>query len=54
MQASVHEHEGRQYLPELLLRPDDVVEVVLAALAVPPSGEVTDVNVRPIAKLPPS
>jgi NADP-dependent 3-hydroxy acid dehydrogenase YdfG len=54
MQASVHEHEGRQYLPELLLSPDDVVEVVLAALAVPPSGEVTDVNVRPIAKLPPS
>jgi NADP-dependent 3-hydroxy acid dehydrogenase YdfG len=54
MQASVHEYEGRQYLPELLLRPDDVVEVVLAALAVPPSGEVTDVNVRPIAKLPPS
>jgi NADP-dependent 3-hydroxy acid dehydrogenase YdfG len=54
MQASVHEHEGRQYLPELLLRPDDVAEVVLAALAVPPSGEVTDVNVRPIAKLPPS
>ena len=54
MQAAVHEHEGRQYVPELLLRPDDVVEVVLAALAVPPSGEVTDVNVRPIAKLPPS
>jgi NADP-dependent 3-hydroxy acid dehydrogenase YdfG len=54
MQASVHEYEGRQYLPELLLRPDDVVEVVLAALAVPPSGEVTDVNVRPIAKLPPA
>jgi short-subunit dehydrogenase len=54
MQASVHEHEGREYFPEMLLRPDDVVEVVLAALSVPPSGEVTDVNVRPIAKLPPS
>jgi NADP-dependent 3-hydroxy acid dehydrogenase YdfG len=54
MQASVHEHEGRSYRPELLLRPDDVVDVVLAALSVPPSGEVTDVNVRPIAKLPPS
>jgi NADP-dependent 3-hydroxy acid dehydrogenase YdfG len=54
MQASVHEHERREYRPELLLRPEDVVEVVLAALAVPPSGEVTDVNIRPIAKLPPS
>jgi NADP-dependent 3-hydroxy acid dehydrogenase YdfG len=54
MQVSIHEHEARQYRPELLLRPEDVVDVVLAALSVPPSGEVTDVNVRPIAKLPPS
>jgi NADP-dependent 3-hydroxy acid dehydrogenase YdfG len=54
MQVSVHEHEGRQYRPELLLRPQDVVEVVLAALSVPPSGEITDVSVRPIGKLPPS
>jgi NADP-dependent 3-hydroxy acid dehydrogenase YdfG len=52
MQVSVHEHEGRQYRPELLLRPEDVVEVVVAALSVPPSGEVTDVSVRPISKLP--
>jgi short-subunit dehydrogenase len=54
MQVAVHEHEGRRYRPELLLRPDDVVEVVLAALSVPASGEVTDVSVRPIAKLPPA
>ena len=54
MQASVHQHEGRPYRPELLLRPEDVVDVVLAALLVPPSGEVTDVSVRPIAKLPPT
>jgi short-subunit dehydrogenase len=54
MQVSVHEHEARPYRPEMLLRPEDVVEVVLAALSVPPSGEVTDVSVRPIAKLPPA
>jgi NADP-dependent 3-hydroxy acid dehydrogenase YdfG len=54
MQEFVHEHEARPYRPELLLRPEDVVEVVLAALAAPPSAEVTDVNVRPIAKLPPA
>ena len=54
MQIAVHEHEARPYRPELLLRPEDVVDVVLAALSVPPSGEVTDVSVRPIAKLPPS
>jgi NADP-dependent 3-hydroxy acid dehydrogenase YdfG len=53
MQMSVHEHEDRQYRPELLLRPEDVVDVVLAALSVPASGEVTDVSVRPLTKLPP-
>jgi NADP-dependent 3-hydroxy acid dehydrogenase YdfG len=51
MQRFVHEHEGREYRPELLLRAEDVVEVVLAAVCTPPSGEVTDVSVRPIAKL---
>lgn len=53
MQRAVHEHEGRVYRPELLLRIDDVVDVVLAALSVPPTGEVTDVALRPIAKLDP-
>ena len=52
MQVFVHEHEARPYRPEMLLRPEDVVDVVLAALSVPPSGEVTDVSVRPIPKLP--
>ena len=51
MQRFVHEHEGREYRPELLLQAEDVVDVVLAALSVPPSGEVTDVSVRPMAKL---
>jgi NADP-dependent 3-hydroxy acid dehydrogenase YdfG len=51
MQRRVHEHERRDYRPELLLRPEDVVDVVLAAIAVPPTGEVTDVSVRPAAKL---
>lgn len=51
MQQFVHDQEGREYRPELLLRAEDVVEVVLAALAVPRSGEVTDVSVRPMAKL---
>jgi len=51
MQRFVHEHEGREYRADLLLRVEDVVDVVLAALSVPPTGEVTDVAVRPIAKL---
>jgi NADP-dependent 3-hydroxy acid dehydrogenase YdfG len=53
MQRSVHEYEGREYRSELLLGADDVVDVVLAALSLPATGEVTDVSVRPIAKLDP-
>lgn len=52
LQAALHEWEGRPYRPELLLRPEDVVDVVLAALRLPRSGEVTDVSVRPMTKLP--
>lgn len=52
MQASVHAFEEREYRPERLLQPDDVVEVVLAALSVSGHGEVTDVNVRAMEKVP--
>lgn len=51
MQQYVHGQEGRDYRPELLLRAEDVGEVVLGALAVPRSGEVTDISVRPMLKL---
>jgi NAD(P)-dependent dehydrogenase (short-subunit alcohol dehydrogenase family) len=51
MQRWVHDYEQRDYQPELLLSVDDVVDVVLAALAVGPRGEVTDVSLRPITKL---
>ena len=53
MQRSVHAHEGRVYRSELLLQPADVVDVILAALAHPATGEVTDVSVRPIEKFGP-
>ena len=53
MQEIVHEHEERPYRPEFLMRPGDVVHVVLAALALPASAEVTEVSVRPMMKLPP-
>ena len=51
MQRFVHEYEGHPYRTESLLRPEDVVDVVLAALSQPASGEVTDVSVRPMRKL---
>jgi NAD(P)-dependent dehydrogenase (short-subunit alcohol dehydrogenase family) len=50
MQEWVHEYEERDYNPELLLRPDDVVEVVISALAAGPRGEVTDLSFRPVVK----
>jgi NADP-dependent 3-hydroxy acid dehydrogenase YdfG len=52
MQEAVHEFESRAYRPELLLRAEDVAETVLHALALPTSGEVTDLSVRPMSKLP--
>jgi NADP-dependent 3-hydroxy acid dehydrogenase YdfG len=51
MQEWVHEYEGRNYRSELLLRPEDVVHVVLSVLTLPPSAEVTEVSIRPMSKL---
>jgi NAD(P)-dependent dehydrogenase (short-subunit alcohol dehydrogenase family) len=48
MQLLVHEHERREYHPESLLRPDDAVEAIIAALCSARSGEVTDICLRPM------
>ena len=50
MQASVHEMEGKEYHPERLLLPEDVAAVVINALSLPRSAEVTDINIRPLIK----
>jgi NADP-dependent 3-hydroxy acid dehydrogenase YdfG len=47
MQESLHHAEGKVYRPASLMRPEDVAAVVLAALRLPPSAEVTDLRVRP-------
>ena len=52
MQEAVHEFEGREYSPELLMTPDDIVTMVLAALDLPPTAEVTDLHLRPMRRLP--
>ena len=51
MQEAVHAFEGRDYAPELLIAPEDLVTMVLAALELPPSAEVTDLHIRPMKKL---
>jgi NADP-dependent 3-hydroxy acid dehydrogenase YdfG len=49
-QARIFEREGRAYAPELLIQPDDVAEMVLAALRLPRTAEVTEIRMRPLVK----
>ena len=51
MQAAIIASEGRAYLPEKLLQPDDVAAIVVSALMLPRTAEVTDVNIRPLTKI---
>ena len=47
MQAEIHRLEGRPYVPERLMQPADLAEVVAGALALPRTAEVTDLHIRP-------
>lgn len=49
-QAKIHEIEGKSYAPERLMQPGDVASVVVNALTLPRSAELTDVSVRPMLK----
>jgi short-subunit dehydrogenase len=49
MQATVHAAEGRAYRPERLIQPDDIASVVIHALSLPKTAEITDVQIRPFA-----
>jgi NADP-dependent 3-hydroxy acid dehydrogenase YdfG len=49
MQARIHELEGKLYRPERLMQPADVASVVLNALKLPRTAEVTDIHIRPMA-----
>jgi NADP-dependent 3-hydroxy acid dehydrogenase YdfG len=50
MQASIHAAEGKPYAPDRLVQPDDVAAVILSALSLPRTAEVTDVSIRPMQK----
>ena len=49
-QAKIFAQEGRPYIPELLIQPDDVAEIVVAALRLPRTVEVTSIRLRPLVK----
>jgi len=50
MQETLFTQEGRPYDAQKLLQPEDVANMVLAALALPSTAEVTDISIRPMAK----
>lgn len=48
MQAQVHEQEGRPYDPAQFVQPEDIAAMIVAALNLPATAEVTDLSVRPL------
>jgi len=50
MQEAVHKMEGKEYHPERLIQPEDVAAVVINALSLPRTAEVTDIYIRPLQK----
>ena len=49
MQQYVHEAEGRYYVPDRLIQPDDVAAMIVHALCLPRTAEVTEMRIRPLA-----
>jgi NADP-dependent 3-hydroxy acid dehydrogenase YdfG len=49
-QERLYQQEGRVYQPELLMQPEDVAAMVISALALPRTAEVTDISMRPLVK----
>ena len=50
MQAALYAKEGKAYHPEVLLQPEDVAAVVINALTLPRTAEVTEIRIRPLKK----
>ena len=50
MQARLYEAAGKVFHPNRLLQTEDVVKIVIAALCLPRTAEVTDISIRPMRK----
>jgi NADP-dependent 3-hydroxy acid dehydrogenase YdfG len=50
MQETLFRQEGKPYHADKLLQAEDVAKIVLAAIALPPTAEVTDISIRPMTK----
>lgn len=49
-QAAIFKAEGKPYVPELLMQPGDVAQILIDALKVNRTAEVTDISIRPMLK----
>ena len=49
-QERLYAKEAKVYRPELLLQPEDIATMVVAALLLPETAEVTEINIRPLQK----
>lgn len=50
MQEALCRQEGNAYHQETLLQPEDVASIVVQALLLPSTAEVTDISIRPMIK----
>ncbi len=50
MQAAVHQLEEKAYQPDRLVQPEDVATMVVSALRIPWTAEVTDIKIRPFQR----
>lgn len=51
MQEMLFKREGREYPAMKLLQPEDVASIVIHALSLPRTAEVTDISIRPMNKV---
>lgn len=51
LQARVHAMENRAYRPENLMQPEDVAAVIINALSLSRTAEVTEIQMRPVKHL---
>jgi NADP-dependent 3-hydroxy acid dehydrogenase YdfG len=49
-QARLYEMDRQEYRPELLLQPQDVASIILFAVSLPRTAELTDISIRPMRK----
>ena len=50
MQETIHRLENKAYDAQLLLQCEDIASVVINALTLPRTAEVTDIHIRPLVK----